>query len=109
VLILPSGHAETLHASYRISRREKWILASVLAVVAAIVAAVVISLGTAERHTGNGCVDVKFPTTIGAAEIYQCGARARALCGSVGTPGGVSSVEEQAVAEQCRKAGLPVG
>jgi hypothetical protein len=108
VLILPADHADRLRMPYRASRREKWMIAWVLGVVAVIVAAVVISIGTPERHTTAGCVDVKFPTTIGAAEIYECGAKARALCGSVGAPGGVPNVENQAVAEQCRKAGLPV-
>jgi ABC-type Co2+ transport system permease subunit len=109
VLILPPGHADRLKLQRRLSSREKWILGSVLATVAAVIVAVVISIGTAGHQTGNGCVDVKFPITIGGEELYQCGAKARALCAAVGTPGGFTSVSGQAVAEQCRKAGLPVG
>jgi ABC-type Co2+ transport system permease subunit len=109
VLILPPGHALAVKAQRSLSRREKWILGSVLAAIAAVVVAVVISIGTAEHQTANGCVDVKFPITIGGAEIYRCGASAQALCAGVGRDGGLTSVADRAVATQCRKARLPVG
>jgi hypothetical protein len=105
VLILPPGHGRTIHS---VSAREKWILGSVLAVVAALAVVVVISIGSSGRHTGNGCVDVTFPIAIGGQEIYECGSHARALCASVGSTSSLSSVEDRAVATQCRKAGLPV-
>ena len=89
--------------------REKWIVGSVLAVVAALVVVVVISIGSSGHRTANGCVDVKFPVAIGGQEIYECGAQARELCASAGTSAGLSAVEDRAVAEQCRKAGLKVG
>jgi hypothetical protein len=97
-----------LTAQRRLGRREKWILGSVLAAVAVVIVAVVISIGTAGHRTGNGCIDVKFPITIGGAEIYQCGAQARTLCAGAGTAAGSTSVSDRAVATQCRKAGLPV-
>jgi hypothetical protein len=109
VLILPPGHAKALRARGRLSVREKWILGSVLAAVAAIIVAVVISLATAEHRTGGGCVDVKFPITIGGAELYQCGTQARSLCAGANATPWASSVADRAVAEQCRKAGIPVG
>ena len=80
-----------------------------LAAVAALVVVLVISLGSSGRHTGNGCVDVTFPIAIGGQELYECGSRARALCASAGGSTGPSTVEDRAVAVQCRKAGLPVG
>jgi hypothetical protein len=109
VLILPPGHAQTLERQRRLSVREKWIIGSVLATVAAVIVAVVISIGSAGHHTGNGCVDVKFPITIGGEEIYECGAKARALCQDVSKADGLATVSGRAVAAQCRKAGLPVG
>lgn len=109
MLVLPPGHAEALRARRRITTREKWILGSVLTVVAAVLVAVVISIATAQHRTSAGCVDVKFPITIGGEDIYECGARAKALCASVGTTQGFSSVPGRAVATECRKAGLPVG
>jgi len=109
VLILPPGHAQTLERQRRLSVREKWIIGSVLATVAAVIVAVAISIGSAGHHTGNGCVDVKFPITIGGEEIYECGAKARALCQDASKADGLATVSGRAVAAQCRKAGLPVG
>jgi hypothetical protein len=109
VLILPPDRARTVAVPRRFSAREKWILGSVLAGVAALVVAVVISIGASGHRTGNGCVDVTFPIAIGGQEIYECGAKARELCASTGRSGGLSAVEDRAVAVQCRKAGLPVG
>jgi hypothetical protein len=45
----------------------------------------------------------------GGAQIYRCGASARALCASVDQPGGSSAATARALSTQCRKAGLPVG
>jgi hypothetical protein len=109
VLILPPGHARTIRAPRRFSRREKWILTTVAASVVAVIVAIVISIGTGGGSTPSGCVDVKFSTTIGAGEIYQCGGKARTLCASASAGGGISSVERPAVIAACRKAGLGVG
>jgi hypothetical protein len=109
VLILPPGHAEAIRVGRRITTREKWILGSVLAAVVAVLVAVAISIGTAEHQTSAGCIDVKFPITIGGEDIYECGGRARTLCASVGGPGGLTSVSGRAIATECRKAGLAVG
>jgi hypothetical protein len=109
VLILPPGHAQRVGVPRRLSLREKWILGSVLAVVAALAVVVAISIGSSGRSTGNGCVDVTFPIAIGGQEIYQCGGRAHTLCASVGATAGLNAVEDRAIAEQCRKAGLKVG
>jgi hypothetical protein len=111
VLILPPGHAaETLRRPrYRLNLRERWIIGGVLVAVLALTVAIVVSIGTAEHKTANGCVEVKFPTTIGGAELYRCGAQARELCRSVRSTARSGDVEGKAIAAQCRKAGLPVG
>ncbi len=80
-----------------------------LAAVAALAVIVAISLASSGHHTGNGCIDVKFPIAIGGQELYECGSGARTLCAAAGADGGASPVEERAIAAQCRKAGLPVG
>jgi hypothetical protein len=108
VLILPPGHAQGIGAPRRFTVREKWIVGAVLAVVAALAVVVAISIGSSGRRTANGCVDVTFPIAIGGQEIYECGTRAQSLCTSVGTSGGLSAVEDRAIAVQCRKAGLKV-
>jgi hypothetical protein len=108
VLILPPGHAQELNVARRFSVREKWIVGAVLGVVAVLVAIVAISIGSTGHRTANGCIDVKFPIAIGGQELYQCGAGARTLCSTSGAASGPNSVEDRAIADQCRKAGLPV-
>ncbi len=111
MLILPPGHAaeQVQRPRYRLNVRERWIIGTLLVVVAALTVAVVVSIGTSEHKTAGGCVDVKFPTTIGGAELYKCGTQAREMCSSVGQTQQLSDVEGRAIAVQCRKAGLPVG
>lgn len=110
MLVLPPGHAEQLRRPrYHLNVRERWIIGSLLVVLAALAVALVVSIGTSEHKTASGCVDVKFPTTIGGAEIYKCGQQARALCTSVSNRAEFTDIEGRAIAVECRKAGLPVG
>lgn len=109
MLILPPGHAQTVVVQRRFTKREKWMVGSVLATVAALILVVVISIATAGHTTGNGCVDVNIPYSTGGQEFYECGARARAMCAAVGAPGGYTGAAGRAVATECRKAGLGVG
>jgi hypothetical protein len=109
VLILPPGHTQTLRASRRLGRREKWMITAMVGAVAAIVVAVVISVAAGNHSTGNGCVDVNVPYATGGQEIYRCGAAARVMCSVAGTPAGYNGATGRAVAAECRKAGLPVG
>ena len=80
-----------------------------LAVAAALTVAVVVALATAGHSSGDGCIDVTIPYSIGGQEFYRCGVAARSTCRSVGTPGGFVDGAGRAVAAECRKAGLPVG
>jgi hypothetical protein len=109
VLILPPGHAQTVAAKRRFSRRERWMIGTVLGTAAALIVAVVISLATASHSSGNGCVDVTIPYAFGGQEFYRCGAAARSMCASVGVPNGYSGTAGRAVALECRKAGLAIG
>ena len=109
MLILPPGHARALQVKRPFSTREKSIIGVILGLVAALVLAVVVSLASTGHQTGNGCVDVTIPYSIGGQEFYECGAAARAMCAQVGAPGGFSGGPGRAVAAECRKAGLPVG
>jgi len=84
-------------------------VAAVLAAVAALAAIVAVSIGSGGHVSANGCVDVTIPYSLGGQEIYECGARARALCDSVGSPGGYTGAAGRAVATQCRRAGLRAG
>jgi len=109
VLILPPGHAQTVLARRRFSRRERWMVGSVLASVAALAVVLVIALASSGHVTSKGCVDVNLPYSTGGQEFYECGARARAMCALVNAPGGYAGAAARAVAVQCRKAGLAVG
>jgi hypothetical protein len=83
-------------------------ITSILGFVAAAAVVLVISFASSGRGTSNGCVDVTVQYFTGGTEIYKCGAEARALCASVGLPGGQNGAVGRAVATECRKAGLPV-
>jgi len=109
VLILPPGHAQQVVAGRRFSVRERWMVGSVLSVVAALAVVLVISLATAGHSSGNGCVEVNLPFSMGGQELYRCGRSAKTLCSAAGRAGGFTGAAAQAVATQCRKAGLRPG
>jgi hypothetical protein len=77
--------------------------------VLALAAAVAVSLAAPGNSTGNGCIDVNIPYSIGGQEVYKCGAAAREVCAAVGTPSGFSGAAGRAVATECRKVSLSVG
>jgi hypothetical protein len=105
VLIMPSDRIP----SYRLSRREKWMVGGVLGVVAALAVVLVISLVSSGPSSGNGCIYATIPGAVGAEQVHECGANARATCRSVNRPGAYTRQAAQTLAVQCRKAALPVG
>jgi hypothetical protein len=107
VLILPPGHAEAAAAPRRLTVREKRLIAGVLAVVAAIAVAFIISLSTGGQTSANGCIHLTIPGVVGAQEIDNCGEAARSICQSVARPGAFAPAAAQAIATECRKAGIP--
>jgi uncharacterized membrane protein len=111
MLIVPTGHwqEETAPGPRRITRRERWILGGVLTLVAALVVTVAISFTSKQRTSRNGCIDVSAATVIGGSELYRCGAAARDLCSAPNGPGAADNISfRRALADACRKAGLPV-
>ncbi|MGZ4251384.1 MAG: hypothetical protein ACXVUE_24170 [Solirubrobacteraceae bacterium] len=111
MLIIPSGHwqEEAASAPRKITKRERWILAGVLAVVAVLAITVAISFTSKQRMSANGCIDVSAATVIGGSELYRCGTAARDLCAAPNGPGAADNISfRRALAEACRKAGLPV-
>ncbi len=109
MLILPPGHAQTVAVRHRLTLRERWLIGGILAVVAALAVAVVVALATSGHSTGNGCIDVNVPYSIGGQEVYRCGAAAEQVCAAVDTPNGFTGSAGRAVAAECRKVSLPVG
>jgi hypothetical protein len=109
MLILPPGHAESLAVRRRLSRREKWMVGGVLGTIVALALALVISLGSSGPSSSRGCIYATIAGMVGAQQIHECGADARALCQSVNTPGAFTTQAVPVLAAECRKAGLPVG
>jgi hypothetical protein len=50
---------------------------------------------------------VTFPSTLGAAELHACGAKARQVC-ATGPAGAYKGIEQQ-LGLACRRAGYPFG
>lgn len=109
MLILPPGHAQTVARARRLSKRERQLIGGVLGVVVALVLVLTISLATGGRSSAHGCIHATIAGDVGAQEIDQCGAGARSTCASALAPGAFTSQAARTIAEQCRKAGLPVG
>ncbi len=84
-------------------------LGGVAGVLAALAAALVISFATAGHKSGHGCISVGLAYSTGGAQIYRCGASARALCASVNHANGLIGGAARSMTIECRKAGLPIG
>jgi hypothetical protein len=109
VLILPPGHAKEIRAPRRVGVRERWMLWTGGVMTAVLVVVAVIAITTTGHHSGNGCVDVTIPYSLGGDEIYKCGPAAKKFCSSSGQPGGFTGQPAHIIAAQCRKAGLVFG
>lgn len=107
-MILPEGHWQAVSGPRRLLYREKWIIGTASGLLLIALAAFAISLATAGRSSGNGCVSVTVQYVTGGTQLYRCGAQARALCSSTTQTNGSNRAFERAVASECRKAGLPV-
>jgi hypothetical protein len=109
VLILPPGHAENVRQQYKYRGRERWIIGGLAATVAALIVALVISFASPGPKSAHGCISVAVAFSMGGSQVNRCGAPARAFCLEVGQPSGLTGQTAQTVANECRKAGLPVG
>jgi hypothetical protein len=109
---LPIGHAQPSRRS-PVTRRERWLIAAVVSVTVVLAAVVAISFTSHQRTSRGGCIDVSAATVIGGSELYRCGAAARGLCTAARgarrrTVGGQNISFRRALADACRRAGLPV-
>ena len=108
MLILPTGHFQDVARPAKVGRREKWIIGAGVGLLAVIAVAVVIAFTSVQKTSRNGCIDVSAATVIGGSELYRCGAKARDLCTAPSGPGTANLAFRRALADACRKAGLPV-
>jgi hypothetical protein len=104
---LPIGHGQPAGPP-RVSRRERWLIGAVLFVTAVLAIVVVVSFTSHQKRSQHGCIDVSAATVIGGSELYRCGAAARGLCTSATGTGEQNISFRRALADACRKAGLPV-
>ncbi len=108
MLILPPGHGQEVTQRRGLSRRERWLIGSVLGLLAVICVAVVVAFTSVQKQSRNGCIDVSAATVIGGSELYRCGQAARDLCTQPGGQRSSNVAFARALAEACHKAGLPV-
>jgi hypothetical protein len=88
----------------RWGRREKSIVAVVVScVVLAVIGLVAFGL-TSGAPARAGCIDVTFASTLGAANVHQCGAQARDTCAA---PGGFRGNAAQELRAACERARYP--
>ncbi|HEV3094059.1 MAG TPA: hypothetical protein VGY30_06045 [Solirubrobacteraceae bacterium] len=97
--------------SRRLSEPLRWTRAGRLAVIVVAVlliggTAAILSLSGAKK-LAPGCIEVTFPSTLGAAVVHPCGARAREICARPGENPGLA--EHGALREACGRARLPYG
>jgi len=109
MLILPPGHGRSLASPRRLQRRERWFVGGAALAVALLAIAIVVSLAGGGGKVGKGCIDVTFASSLGAQEVMGCGASARAICASAGTPSGYTGEAGRLIAARCRVIHLPVG
>jgi hypothetical protein len=107
-MILPPGHAQQIRQGRAFTGREKGMITGVLGGVLIIVVVLVISLATADKKSGHGCISVSLGYSIGGNTFNACGQKARHFCAGAHKQG-LTGTAGDVVARECRKAGLAVG
>jgi hypothetical protein len=103
--MIMENRSKRLSEPLRWGRREK----AVIAVVASCIAIVVIGFGAFALMSGSNskepkdCVDITFASTLGAAKMHACGARAKTLCADPQASKEIAQPLKQA----CRRADYP--
>jgi len=98
----------TNNPNRRLTRRQKRVMASIGGLILlAFVGIGIWSVAAPDSfgRSGNGCVNVTVPSSMGGATLHYCGDAARAFCRSVTE--GQTQLARYA-RPQCQLAGLPV-
>jgi hypothetical protein len=103
--MIMQDQSKRLSEPLRWGRRERTIIAVVLACVALGAVALGAYALTSGAPARKDCVDFTFASTLGGAQVHECGSKGRAVCASPGAFKGVSAELHEA----CRKAGFPFG
>ena len=96
--------------SKRLAQPLQWTRAGRLAVIVtvlvlAIGTVVAVIASTGKETLARGCIQVTFASTLGAAVVHPCGARAREVCAKPAENPGLA--EHGKLRDACRRAGLP--
>jgi hypothetical protein len=94
--------ARRLSEPLRWGRREKAIVGAMVAVLAAAAIALIVFAASSGAPARADCIDLEFPSTLGAAEVKGCGSHARQICAS----GAYKGLREEMKAA-CERAGFP--
>ncbi len=105
-IMIMQDQSKRLSEPLRWGRRERIVVAVVLACVALAVAGLGAYALTSGAPARRDCVNITFASTLGGAQVHECGAGARRLCASPDAFKGVTAAE---LREACRKAGFPFG
>jgi hypothetical protein len=100
--MIMENRARRLAEPLRWGRREKTAVAALLACVVLALVGLGIYALTSGAGPRKDCIDVTFASTVGAATIHACGARAKRICGSAEFP-----AITQDLRSACGRAGLP--
>jgi hypothetical protein len=96
--------SKRLSEPLRWGRRERTAIAAVLAcALLALVGFGVYAL-TSGAPARAGCIEATFPSTLGVAELHECGAKARVTCASASADKSIG----ETLLRSCRKAGYPL-
>lgn len=101
--------------SKRLSQPLEWtragraaVAAAAVCVLLALIAGGIYALSAPGRGgERQGCIDVTFPSTLGAANVHECGGRARAFCAAPGAQ--VAASIGAALQASCARAGYAYG
>jgi hypothetical protein len=96
--------SKRLSEPLRWGRRERAVVATLLGCLLLALVGLGVYALTSGAPPRAGCIEATFPSTLGAAQIHECGQQAKATCAS---PSAEKSIGE-ALRESCRKAGYAV-
>jgi hypothetical protein len=106
-MILPQGHYNETRKPTIHNRRERWVFGIGGALIAIVVAATIFSLTSHQGKSGHGCLNFTYSFAMGGEQLDECGAKARQLCASPPSLGGLGKPLAAKLKVECRKARLP--
>ncbi|HYB22937.1 MAG TPA: hypothetical protein VED41_04010 [Solirubrobacteraceae bacterium] len=104
--MIMQDQSRRLSEPLRWGRREKRLAALLLSCAALAALGLVAFALTSGAPARAGCIDVTFASTLGAANVKECGAQARDTCAQPGAFHGVAAQELKAA---CGRAGYRFG